>query len=252
VGKDTSIAWTDHTFNPVWGCTKVSPGCDACYAEAFDKRVGGDHWGKGKPRRTFSDAHWREPLKWDREAGRLGSKRKVFCGSMCDVMDDEWPEGIRERLWELIDNTPNLIWQLLTKRPHRYDIYLPGGFKNNNVWFGTTCENQAFYDIRWPILSRIRSRYAMPVFISYEPALGPLTFRKHADAWKCNDTPDWIIFGGETGSKRRPMELKWAEDIKAECEEFGVAFFMKQLSAQTPSKAKDLIPAHMLIHQFPG
>ena len=251
MGKETGIAWTDHTFNPWWGCTKVSPGCNNCYAEAFDKRTGESHWGKGVPRRTFGDKHWNEPLAWDRAAKADGVKRKVFCASMADVMDDEAPEGKRERLWELIDNTPNLIWQLLTKRPHRYDIYLPGGFKNNNVWFGTTCENQTFYDIRWPILSRIRSRYMTPVFISYEPALGPISIDEFATKFDIG-VPDWIIFGGETGSKRRPMELKWAEDIKAQCEEFGVAFFMKQLSAQTPNKAKELIPAHMLIQQFPG
>lgn len=94
------------TFNPVWGCTKVSPGCDKCYAESFDKRVGGHHWGKGMPRRTFGDAHWGEPLKWNRDAQKSGVKSKVFCGSMCDVMDDEWPDGVRERLWDLIDQTP--------------------------------------------------------------------------------------------------------------------------------------------------
>src|ERR1700690_3208874 len=108
MGKDTSISWTDSTFSPWWGCTKVSPGCDNCYAETFDKRWGTPHWGKGVPRRVFSDKHWAEPLKWNRLAGASGKPWRVFCASMADVMDDEAPEGQRERLWELIDQTPNL------------------------------------------------------------------------------------------------------------------------------------------------
>jgi len=82
MGESTGISWTDATFNPVWGCTKVSPGCDHCYAETFDKRVGGNHWGKGAPRRLFGDAHWNEPLKWNKKAENEGRTLKVFCGSM--------------------------------------------------------------------------------------------------------------------------------------------------------------------------
>jgi protein gp37 len=118
VGETTQIAWTKHTFNPWIGCTKVSPGCDNCYAETLNHRWGKDNWGKGKPRRRTEAANWRQPIKWDKEAAHLGRKDYVFCGSLCDVMDDEAPEGAREDLWRLIDATPNLIWQLLTKRPH--------------------------------------------------------------------------------------------------------------------------------------
>jgi len=120
MAKNTTIAWTHHTFNPWIGCTKVSMGCDNCYAETLDHRWGDDNWGKGKPRRITSDSNWRQPLAWNRAAANAGRIDKVFCGSMCDVMDDEAPAGGRERLWELIDQTPHLIWQLLTKRPHRY------------------------------------------------------------------------------------------------------------------------------------
>ena len=76
MSKDTGISWTDHTFNPWWGCTAVSAGCDHCYAEAFDNRMGGDHWGKGKPRRTFGDAHWREPIAWNEAAKKAGPQAK--------------------------------------------------------------------------------------------------------------------------------------------------------------------------------
>lgn len=266
MSEHTTIAWTDNTFNPWWGCTAVSPGCDNCYAEAFDKRVGGAHWGKGEPRRTFEDKHWNEPMKWQKSAAKEGKITKVFCGSMCDVMDDEEPEGQWERLIQVINDTPNLLWQLLTKRPQRYMRRLPEtGFFYDNVILGTTTENQEFYDVRIPHLEEaaawltIRNRIQGPsfalgglciarspvkTFVSYEPAIGPLTMFNRLK-------PSWLIFGGETGPRPRPMEQKWAENIKAECEDTGVAFFMKQMSARTPHAAADLIPAHLLVRQFP-
>ena len=247
MSEKTSIAWTDHTFNPWWGCTKVSPGCDHCYAEAFDKRVGGEHWGKGAPRREFGDKHWSEPLKWDAAAAKAGARSKVFCASMADVMDDEAPAGARERLWALIDATPNLIWQLLTKRPQRYKTDLPElGFKHDNVWLGTTAENQEFYDVRFPALNATTRIKGYTSFVSYEPALGPISIRE----W--SNVPDWIIFGGETGGNRRPCEQLWAAEIAEQCAALGVKFFMKQMSARTPKAAAELIPAELLVRQFPA
>lgn len=252
MGEATGISWTQATFNPWWGCTKVSPGCDHCYAEAFDKRVGGAHWGKGEPRRVFGEKHWSEPLKWNKKAEADGVILKTFCASMADVMDDEAPEGQRERLWKLIDNTPFLLWQLLTKRPHRYTRYLPQrGFRHNNVILGTTTENQEFYDARMRplddavIFLRQRGfRHQVMNFISYEPALGPVVMGALH--------PDWVIFGGETGAGRRAMETEWAADIKAECKYIGIPFFMKQMSAATPTAAAALIPANLLLREFPA
>lgn len=257
MGSETGIGWTDKTFNPVWGCTKVSLGCDHCYAESFDKRVGGSHWGKGMPRREFGDKHWNEPLAWNREAQAANKRAKVFCASMADVMDDEWPDGIRERLWDLIDQTPYLTWQLLTKRPHRYQRYLPQKFAHDNVWLGTTAENQEFYDVRWPLLRLVAEDYKCTSWISYEPALGPLSMEsrclRNPELDDCaQDYPDWIIFGGESGNGRRPMEKKWAEDLLEECKLSGTQFFMKQFGARTPTEGKKLIPAELLIHQFPA
>ena len=251
MGKETGISWCSHTFNPIWGCTEVSPGCDHCYAATFDKRVGGEHWGKGAPRREFGDKHWAEPLKWDKDAAKEGVKSKVFCASMADVMDDEWPEGVRERLWELIDNTPNLIWQLLTKRPHRYHRYLPAAFKHRNVWLGTSAEDQHYYDIRWPILAEMRKATMLTTFISYEPALGSLTLSKHAHLLDVG-VPDWIIAGGESGPKRRSMKTEWFTNLKQECEDLGVSFWLKQMSARTPEEGAALIPAELLLRQFPA
>ena len=125
MGNSTEIAWTDSTFNPWWGCSKVSPGCANCYAEAFDKRTGGDHWGAGKIPRTMSASNWNNPLKWQREAEKTGTRRKVFCGSMCDWAAIEGPDTERVRLWETIRRTPMLDWQLLTKRADRIAELLP-------------------------------------------------------------------------------------------------------------------------------
>jgi hypothetical protein len=168
---------------------------------------------------------------------------------MADVMDDEAPEGQLDRLYEQINACPDLIFQLLTKRPHRYADRLPiSGFVHRNVRLGATCEDQHFYDVRWPILHRIASAQGLISWISYEPALGPLTIKRHDTA------PNWIIFGGETGSEaqRRPMEQSWAEKLMDECAGTGTRFFMKQMSATNPRLAAELIPAHLLIRDFPG
>jgi protein gp37 len=250
MGKVTAIAWTGHTFNPWWGCTKVSPGCDHCYAEGIDKSKGKaldkrTHWGKGAPRLVLSDAYWKEPLRWDRDAAKAGVQRKVFCGSMCDVMDDEAPAGLRERLWELINSTPNLIWQLLTKRPHRYERHLPAEFRHDNAWLGTSAENQHFYNVRWTILARIAEARGLISFVSYEPALGPLSITGFATR------PDWIICGGESGHHRRPMEREWADSLLAQCRITGTKFFMKQMSAPTPDAGARIIPVELLVREFP-
>jgi protein gp37 len=245
MGERTSISWTDHTFNPWWGCTVVSPGCDHCYAETLDKQYGDPHWGKGVPRREFSDKHWDEPLKWNRMAKETGHNRLVFCASMADVMDDEAPAGARKRLWALIDKTPYLTWQLLTKRPHRYARYLPERFEHQNVWLGVSAEDQDYYDVRWPILRDVAEAKKLISFISYEPALGPLSIRNFTAV------PSWIIFGGETGSGRRACKDIWAYVLKNECRIRNVSFFMKQMSARTPSLASLIVPEGLNVREFP-
>lgn len=249
MGRETGISWTDHSFNPWWGCTAVSAGCDHCYAEAFDKRTGGSHWGKGQPRRVFGKKHWAEPLTWNTSAMQAGKPALVFCASMADVMDDEAPEGQRERLWALIDATPHLTWQLLTKRPQRYGRYLPAQFKHKNVWLGTTTEDQPNYDLRWPLLFDATAIRGLVSFVSYEPALGPLRLRHWANWLPAG--PDWLIFGGESGPGRRPMERQWLEDVKADCELTGTRLFVKQFSGATPAAGAKLIPPELLIRTFP-
>ena len=123
MGAESKIEWTDHTFNPWWGCEKVSPGCAHCYADAFAKRLGHGTtrpklWGPGSERKVASEAMWREPIKWNRSAEKAGKRARVFCASMADVFEDR-PDLLvpRARLFRLVAATPHLDWLLLTKRP---------------------------------------------------------------------------------------------------------------------------------------
>lgn len=182
---------------------------------------------------------------------KAGKPALVFCASMADIMDDEAPEGQRDRLWKLIDQTPHLIWQLLTKRPQRYQRYLPSAFAHENVWLGTTTEDQPNYDLRWPFLYAAARRRNLKTFISYEPALGPLEMTPMIGPLYAAIYPDWAIFGGESGGGRRPMDVKWVEDLMAQCQKTGTKLFVKQFSAITPEAGKLLIPSWLRIHQFP-
>lgn len=224
MGDSTIIAWTSHTFNIAWGCQKVSPGCKNCYADTLSKRCGATSvWGLGQPRRVFGAKHWAEPLKWNRDAARAGVRARVFSSSMCDLFEDHITiDAEREKLWPLIRATPWLDWQLLTKRSARIASCLPSDWGDGwpNVWLGVSIENNDYVS-RADDLRRIP---AVVHFISYEPALGPL------DALDLTGI-EWLIYGGESGPKYRPMDLQWARDIRARCDAGGIAFFFKQSAA---------------------
>jgi protein gp37 len=241
VGSETSIAWTDHTFNPWIGCTKVSAGCANCYASALDKRWGHASWGPGAPRRVTSASNWREPIAWNKAAAAEGRRARVFCASLADVFDVEAPEGALSWLWALIRETPHLDWQLLTKRPERVAALLPWGARQPwaNVWIGTSVENQAAADERIPHLLRVPAAVR---FLSCEPLLeavdlslwlpshGYVGTRGGQDDF---DSPiDWIIIGGESGPGARPMRLEWARRIVEQCRAVGTACFVKQLGVE--------------------
>lgn len=239
MGQTTAIAWTDHTFNPWWGCERVSPGCDHCYAETFSKRVGQDIWGHNAPHRFFGDKHWNEPIKWDRKAREAGRQEKVFCASMADVFQNAPDlEEERFRLFELIEQTPNLTWQLLTKRPenvHRMvpDEWLADGFPWN-VWLGTTTEDQTRANIRVPrLLNVVEARVK---FLSCEPLLGSVILAP----W-LHEGINWVIVGGESGAKFRAMDLEHARTIRDECIEAGVPCFFKQIGGFRPKEGGDLL-----------
>jgi protein gp37 len=190
-------------------------------------------WGKAAPRRFFGDAHWREPLKWNEEAGLTGTRHRVFCASMADVF--EWRSDLneqRERLWELIQYTPNLDWLLLTKRPQNIERLVP--WTNDwpaNVWLGTSVENQTLAEKRLPYLLR---NAAAVRFLSCEPLLGQLNLRAWFNRRELHPI-DWIIAGGESGGHSRPMHPDWVVGLLNQCEEFNVPFHFKQWGNWVPT-----------------
>lgn len=265
MGEQTGIAWTHHTFNPWWGCTKVSTGCAHCYAESTTIRFGMKVWGEGVGRKTFSQKHWNEPLKWARKAREAGERRRVFSASMADVFDDQGPASERERLWALIRETPDLDWLLLTKRPENVAAVLPGdwGAGYANVWLGVTAEDQANADRRIPILLELPARVR---FLSCEPLVEPLDLTPYllpgfTVTDDRDDAPDgalvdgmervgdqrhrtaridWVIVGGESGAGARPMSPAWARSVRDQCRTYGTKFFFKQWGEYRESSQVDL------------
>ncbi|MFZ5440478.1 MAG: DUF5131 family protein [Myxococcota bacterium] len=223
MGNETGIEWTDHTFNPVWGCTKISPGCTNCYAETFDKRIGGDHWkghAGGVGYRTFGEAHWKEPMKWQAEAAAAGRRDLVFCASMADWADSNGPASERAKLWALIRQTPNLVWQLLTKRADNIVRFLPPDWGSGyaNVWLGVTVEDRKYGLPRVDVLRRIPAAVR---FLSVEPLLESV---KGINL----EGIHWVITGGESGPRCRPMAAEWVREVHEATRRQGVAHFFKQ------------------------
>ena len=221
----SKIEWTDHTFNPWTGCTNVSPGCDHCYAEAWSKRSGHVRWGNN-PRKRTTTAYWQVPLKWNQTASSFehkhGRRQRVFCASLADVFDNQVDPEWRYDLFKLIQDTPNLDWLLLTKRPQNIWKMLPrdwGSTGYPNVWLGTTAEDQLRVTQRWKYMAAIP---AVVRFISYEPAIGPLDLPLQPVP------PDWIISGGESGPGARPLEPDWVRRVIDAARQHGVPVFHKQ------------------------
>jgi protein gp37 len=259
MAANSKIEWTMHTFNPWRGCTKVSPGCANCYAEALSHRnpkVLGV-WGDNGTRVVAAESAWREPLKWDRAAAAAGERHRVFCASLADVFEDR-PELVkpRRRLWQLICATPHLDWLLLTKRPENinrmlgprglnfYAVEGPVPCPQPNVWFGVSVEDQARADERIPLLLQTPAAVR---FLSCEPLLGPVEFSdvtKRSDAVaqlgkKALGGIDWVIVGGESGHGARPMHPAWARSLRDQCQAAGVAFFFKQWGEYAPCPSAD-------------
>lgn len=258
MGENSKIGWTHNTFNPVWGCEKIDQECRFCYAETLSHRWGFDVWGseKNTERRTFGDKHWNEPLKWDEEAQETHEIKRVFCGSMCDIMEDHSVyENVRPRLFSMIQATENLNWLLLTKRPDNFMTYLPSSWivkPRSNVWLGTSVG----YNGSKSRIELLKRTPAHIHFLSCEPLL---------DNLKLTDDDlqgiDWVIIGGESGAKHRPCEIGWIEDIVEACQRNNIAVFVKQLGSHLAkihklnhSKGEDIneFPKHLRIQQFPN
>lgn len=283
MARNSSIEWTHHTFNAWWGCNRVSPACDHCYAAAIARRFhpGRNLWGPDAEYLVFdSPAHWDEPLRWDRAAAKAGVRERVFAESMGDVFDNRGPAAVRERLWALIRSTPNLDWMLLTKRVGNIRRFLPadwgGGYRN--VWLGCTVCNQVEADRD---VVRLLSIPARVHWVSYEPMLGGVDFTRlggeraarvldalrgtlmSSDSLSLDPSPvervaslDLIVSGGESGPGARPWHPQHLLALIKQCEASGTAHFHKQHGAWLPiafcSEAQGQLPGRVAYVSLDG
>ncbi|MBI1885270.1 MAG: phage Gp37/Gp68 family protein [Chloroflexi bacterium] len=214
MAERSSIEWTEATWNPVTGCTKVSPGCAHCYAETFAERFRGVH---GHPYERGFDLQLRperleQPLNWVQP-------RTIFVNSMSDLFHEDIPQAYIRSVFHVMRKAHWHTFQILTKRSERMAELAPRLPWPRNVWMGVSVENQ-----RWT--ARVDDLRCVPAkirFLSCEPLLGPLTL----DLRGIN----WVIVGGESGARARPMKAEWARHIRAQCQAQGVAFFFKQWGA---------------------
>lgn len=267
MAENSAIEWTDGTFNPWWGCRKVSPACDHCYAERDARRYapGKTLWGS-PVRRFFTENHWNEPRRWNKRAARelaaKGRRMRVFCASMGDVFDNEAPDSERAKLWRLIEETPHIVWQLLTKRIGNARRMLPEHWirqPRDNVALGSSIVTQpeAARDI--PRLLATPARWH---FLSLEPLLEHVDLAPYlAEQCSAGSVPEpggggsmcphcqgtrhrggcrplsWVIVGGESGPLSRPLNPAWVRCIRDQCAANGTAFFFKQWGEWAPAEA---------------
>jgi protein gp37 len=229
VSDNSRIEWTDATWNPVTGCTKVSAGCAHCYAETFAERF------RGVPGHPFEQGFdlklWPErlnlPLTWKQP-------RKIFVNSMSDLFHKKVPDQFIRRVFQVMCSANQHVFQVLTKRPERMMEWVNAHFRGlrsggvgkrllpANVWLGTSVENQ-------DCLQRVRclqKTFARVRFLSFEPLLGKISLNE-----SLLRGIHWVIVGGESGPGARPMSLKWVKDIHEQCRKSGVSFFFKQWGA---------------------
>lgn len=275
MAEGTKIGWTDHTWNPWSGCTKVSERCKFCYAAASPpswRRFA--VWGDGHPRILASESYWKEPERWNRRAEKEGKRERVFCASMADVMEDladldPW----RERLWKLIRATPHLDWLLLTKRPDRMARWARENGWPVNAWAGASVESQRWEERIHHLLEVAPDQEGVIRFLSVEPCLGKVEgigkYLSKASLGFCpcllcrgtglknrvpgqlgsgqpGDPPcpdchrgavggiGWVIVGGESGPKARPMHPDWIRALRDEVVASEVPFFFKQWGELAP------------------
>lgn len=265
MAQNSKIEWTNHTANLWHGCTEVHAGCDNCYARVLSHRWGHELWGNGVPRKAIKSV-WNDLIKYQKLAAEAGEMHRVFVGSMMDIFEKPMPlidskgdkmidwDGsilttgdLRSELFDSIDKEmyPNLMFLLLTKRPSNINKYIPESWKSNppaNVMFGTSPVNQETADKLIPQLLEVNGKH----FLSVEPQLDYINLRfDYKKEFPAISKIDWVIQGGESGHHKRPFDLAWAYDMKAQCAAAGVPYFFKQIDKiQT-------IPNDLLIREFP-
>lgn len=214
---ESSIEWTEHTWNPVTGCTKLSPGCKHCYAETMAKRLnamGAAGYERGFKLTLHPERLW-QPLK--RKAPTT-----YFVNSMSDLFHEDIPDRYIELVLEVCEQTPYHTYQVLTKRAERLPRFFANRECPSNVWLGVSVEDRKYGVPRIAHLRKVKN--AAVRFLSIEPLL--------EDVGKLNlQGIHWVIVGGESGAKARPMQPEWAENVRRQALAQGVAFFFKQWGA---------------------
>jgi protein gp37 len=281
MAENTKIEWAHHTVNFWWGCTKVSPACQNCYAEAQDRhfhpgpyeKAEASHWGDSAPRMLRVEAARKEAFKYQRRAEKEGVRFRVFTNSMSDFFEDRRDLDLaRLDALDIMAQTPNLDWLVLTKRPERIMDLLKRAsamavrtsglaeflrawtgewncdpLPPANVWLGTTVENQEWADKRIPEILRVPASVR---FLSCEPMLGPINISRYlprtpekqkGTEWDAFGI-DWTICGGESGARARPMDVRWALSLRDQCAAAGVPFLFKQWGEWLPDNQNPRIP----------
>lgn len=259
----SNIEWTDSSWNPVSGCTQISPGCANCYALTFAERfrgVPGNYYENGfdlqlRPSQLEKPLHWKKP-------------RRIFVNSMSDLFHEDVPDEYIDRVFAVMALTPQHTYQILTKRPERMRAYFDGDSSIRwrhiqdaatpyvalplpNVWLGVTVENQRWADERIPILL---DTPAAVRFLSCEPLLEAIDIEHYVHAaWGPDEDErlDWVICGGESGPRHRPFDVDWARSLRDQCADAGVAYFCKQLGGIRPGNKLEDLPEDLRVREFP-
>ena len=233
MAENSAIEWTDSTVNFWWGCSKISIGCDHCYAEAWAKRTGHAVFGVGVPRRPINSA-FKTLLKLNQSAAAFraehGRKRRVFMQSMSDLFDKEVPIEWFATAWGSIHSVTDMDVQIVTKRlpmvEKRIEAignHILAGWPRNAGLIASVV-NQEEADRDTPRLIALKVKFGIPwIGLSIEPMLGPIVLREE---WLLD--LDWVIVGGESGPKARPLHPQWRRDLRDQCASAGVAFMFKQ------------------------
>lgn len=253
MGDKSTISWTDASWNPVTGCSKISAGCLHCYAETLSLRQG---WSK----KAWTAANAGEnvilhrdrlelPLRWKKP-------RKIFVNSMSDLFHENVPFDFIDEVFEVMSEAEQHIFQVLTKRPERFaewfrqTLLFGGGDFYPHIWIGVSAENQHWAEVRIPTLA---ATWMGPRFVSVEPMLEPVDLMPYLTR---KDQPEyfwpdlnWVIVGGESGPGFRPMNLDWARTLRDQCVANDVPFWFKQIAGPRPGMGATLDGVEW--HQFP-
>jgi len=221
MSTNSAIEWTDTTWNPVTGCTKISVGCKNCYAERMTNRLkamGQAHYLQGFKVRTHEKS-LSLPLSWKKP-------RTIFVNSMSDLFHEDVPESFISKVFDIMKDRPQHIFQVLTKRSKNMLKISHNLFWPENVWMGVTVENSDYMER----IDDLRATPAKVKFLSLEPLLGPIS---NLDLTNI----DWVIVGGESGPRARPISPEWVRDIRDQCLAANVPFFFKQWGGVNKKKA---------------